>query len=128
MTTFFSRILVGVIGLPVVLGAGWVGHWWLFALVAVAAVVAVHEFVTMARPLRPLAPAAYVGTILALVGARQGGLVWMLGGFLTTFVVAFVLNAFSQTRAPSTVAIGSTVLASAWIGFGLGHILILREL
>jgi phosphatidate cytidylyltransferase len=88
----------------------------------------VHEFVTMARPLRPLAPAAYVGTILALVGARQGGIVWMLGGFLTTFVVAFVLNAFASTRAPSTVAIGSTVLASSWIGFGLGHIVLLREM
>jgi phosphatidate cytidylyltransferase len=128
MSNLISRLLVGIVGLPVVLGLVWLGGWWLFALVAVAAVVAVHEFVTMARPLRPLAPAAYVGTILALVGARQGGLVWMLGGFLTTFVVAFALNAFSQTRAPSTVAIGSTVLASSWIGFGLGHILILRQL
>jgi phosphatidate cytidylyltransferase len=128
MSNLISRLVVGVVGLPVVLGLVWLGGWWLFGLVAAAAVVAVHEFVTMARPLRPLAPAAYVGTILALVGARQGGVVWILGGFLTTFVVAFVLNAFSQTRAPSTVAIGSTVLASSWIGFGLGHILLLREL
>jgi phosphatidate cytidylyltransferase len=120
--------VVGIVGLPVVLGLVWLGGWWLFGLVAFAALVAVHEFVTMARPLRPLAPAAYVGTILALVGARQGGVVWMLGGFLVTFVLAFVLNAFATTRAPSTVAIGATVLGSAWIGFGLGHILLLREL
>jgi phosphatidate cytidylyltransferase len=128
MSNLISRLLVGIVGLPVVLGLVWLGDWWLFGLVAAVALVAVHEFVTMARPLRPLAPAAYVGTILALVGARQGGVVWILGGFLTTFVVAFVLNAFSRTRAPSTVAIGSTVLASSWIGFGLGHILLLREL
>src|SRR5882672_11614480 len=128
MTSFISRILVGAIGLPVVLGAAWVGGWWLFALVACAAAVAVHEFVTMARPLRPLAPAVYVGAGLALVGAHKGGVVWMLGGVLATFLLAFVLNAVAKTRAPSTVAIGATVLGATWIGLGLGHILLLREL
>jgi phosphatidate cytidylyltransferase len=128
MTSFFSRILVGVIGLPVVLGAVWVGGWWLFALVAVAAMIAVHEFVTMARPLRPLAPAVYIGVLLGLIGAHEGGVVWLLGGVLATFLFAFVLNAFSTTRAPSTVAIAATILGATWIGFGLGHILLLREM
>jgi phosphatidate cytidylyltransferase len=128
MSNLISRVMVGAVGLPVVLGVVWLGGWWLFGLLAAAALVAVHEFVTMARPLRPLAPAAYIGTILALVGAQKGGVVWMLGGFLVTFALAFVLNAFATTRAPSTVAIGATVLGSAWIGFGLGHILLLREL
>lgn len=128
MTSFFSRILVGVIGLPVVLGAVWIGGWWLFALVTCAAMIAVHEFVTMARPLRPLAPAVYIGVLLGLVGAQEGGVVWMLGGVLATFLLAFVLNAFSTTRAPSTVAISATIFGAAWIGFGLGHILLLREL
>jgi phosphatidate cytidylyltransferase len=103
------------------------GGWWLLALVAVAALVAVHEFVTMARPLRPLAPAAYAGTLLALSGARVGGIVWMLGGFLATFVLAFALNAIAETRATSTAAIGATMLCAAWIGLGLGHIVLLRQ-
>ena len=47
--------------LPVVLGAVYLGGWWLFALVAVAAQLALHEFWLMARPLAPLAPAGYVG-------------------------------------------------------------------
>lgn len=128
MSNFASRIAVALVGFPVVLGLVWLGGWWLFGLVAVAALVAVHEFVQMARPLRPLAPAAYVGTILALVGAREGGVTWMLGGFLATFVLAFALNAVSKTRGPSTAAIGSTVLGAAWIGFGLGHIVLLREM
>jgi phosphatidate cytidylyltransferase len=128
MTTFASRILVGAIGLPVVLGAVWIGGWWLFGLVACAAAIAVHEFVTMARPLRPLAPAVYVGAGLALVGAHKGGVVWMVGGVLATFLLAFVLNAFAKTRAPSTVAIAATVLGATWIGLGLGHILLLRDM
>jgi phosphatidate cytidylyltransferase len=128
MSNFASRILVAAVGLPLVLGMLWLGGWWLFALVAVAALVAVHEFVTTARPLRPLAPAVYAGVLLALFGARAGGVTWLLGGFLATFVLAFVFHAVSSTRAPTTAAIGSTILGSAWIGIGLAFILVLREM
>jgi phosphatidate cytidylyltransferase len=128
MTELFSRVAIAVVGLPLVLGAVWAGGWWLFAVVAFAAVIGVHEFVTMARPLRPLAPAAYIGAVLALVGAEKGGIVWMLGGFLTTFIAAFFFNAVATTRAPATAAIGSALLASAWIGLGLGHLILLRRM
>ena len=128
MTNFSSRLLVAAVGLPLVLGMLWLGGWWLFTLLAVAACVGVHEFVTTARPLRPLAPAVYGGVLLALVGARTGGLVWLLGGFLATFVFAFALHALSSTRAPTTAALGSTILGSAWIGLGLGFLLLLRQM
>ena len=128
MTNFTSRLLVAAAGLPLVLGMLWLGGWWLFTLLAVAACVGVHEFVTTARPLRPLAPAVYAGALLALLGARMGGVVWLLGGFLATFVLAFVLHALSSTRAPTTAAVGSTILGSAWIGLGLGFLLLLRHM
>jgi phosphatidate cytidylyltransferase len=128
MTNFTSRLLVAAVGLPLVLGMLWLGGWWLFTLLAVAACVGVHEFVTTARPLRPLAPAVYAGVLLTLFGAEKGGVVWLLGGFLATFVLAFVLHAVSSTRAPTTAAVGSTILGSAWIGLGLGFLLLLREM
>ena len=128
MSNLISRVVVGALGLPLVLGFVWLGGWWLYVLVVVAAVIAVHEFVTMAHTLRPLAPAAYAGVVLGLSGARTGGLVWMLAGVLATFVFAFVLTVLARTRAPSTVAIGVTVLGATWIGFGLGHLLLLRDL
>jgi phosphatidate cytidylyltransferase len=128
MSNLASRLLVAAVGLPLVLGMLWLGGWWLFALVAIAAFVAVHEFVTTARPLRPLAPAVYGGVILALVGARMGGLEWLVAGFLATFVLGFLLYALSSTRAPTTAALGSTVLGSAWIGLGLGFVLLLRQM
>ena len=128
MTNFASRLLVAAVGLPLVLGMLWLGGRWLFALLAIAGCVGVHEFVTTARPLRPLAPAVYGGMLLALFGAEKGGAVWTLGGFLATFVLAFVLHAVSSTRAPTTAAVGSTVLGAAWIGLGLSFVLLLREM
>src|SRR5436305_9138949 len=128
MTNFTSRLVVAAVGLPLVLGMLWLGGWWLFTLLAIASWVAVHEFVTTARPLRPLAPAVYGGVLLALFGAQTGGVVWLLGGFVATFAFAFVLHALSSTRAPTTAAVGSTILGSAWIGLGLGFILLLREM
>src|SRR3979409_823633 len=114
MTGLFSRVAVALIGLPVVLGAVWAGGWWLFALVTTAATIAVHEFVTMARPLRPLTPAVYVGTVLGLVGAEKGGIVWMLGGCASFLALALLLQDVAKTRAPATSAIGSSVLGAAW--------------
>jgi phosphatidate cytidylyltransferase len=128
LNNFVSRLLVAAVGLPLVLGMLWLGGWWLFALVAAAAFVGVHEFVTTARPLRPLAPAVYGGVVLALVGARTGGIVWLLAGFLATFVLGFVFHALSSTRSPTTAALGSTILGSAWIGLGLGFVLLLRQM
>jgi phosphatidate cytidylyltransferase len=126
MTNLISRLVVGAIGLPLVLGLVWLGGWWLYVLVLLGSLVAVHEFVTVGRPLRPLAPAMYLGVALSLTLAQTSGIVWMLGGMLATFVFAFAASALAKTRAPSTVAIAATVLGATWIGFGLGHLLLLR--
>ncbi|MDX6493656.1 MAG: hypothetical protein QOH02_1591, partial [Gaiellaceae bacterium] len=98
MTPFFSRIAVTIVGLPVVLGAVWLGGWWLVALLAIAALVALHEYYSMVRPLRPLVLAGYGGAVLALVGAKLGGVEWMLAGFLATLLIAFVLYGVATTR------------------------------
>ena len=82
----------------------------------------------MARPLAPLAPAAYLGVLLGLLGAKSGGPIWLLGGVLTSFVLAFALAVVAKTRPPATAAVGATVLGATWIGFGLGHIVLLRRL
>ena len=128
MTGFLSRLLVVAAGAPIVLGAIWLGGWWLFTLVAIASLVGLHEFYAMARPLRPLVLAGYGGGIAALVGAHVGGVEWMLGGFLSTLVLAFLLYLVATTRAPATAAVSGTVLGTAWIGFGLGFLLLLRDI
>jgi phosphatidate cytidylyltransferase len=128
MSPFWSRIVVAVLGLPLVLGLVWLGGWWLWILAVVTGLIALHEFYAIARPLRPLVPAGYAGLALTLLGAQQGGIVWMLGGFLTTIALAFLLKGISETRQSLTVAVATTVLGTAWIAFGLAFILLLRAI
>jgi phosphatidate cytidylyltransferase len=128
LSNWLSRIVVAAILLPIVLGAVYVGGWYLFALVAVACAIALHEYWLLGRALSPLAPAGYIGGALALLGAQLDGIGWMLGGVLTTFALAFLLKAISEARAAATAAISSTVAGALWIGGGLGFLILLRHL
>jgi phosphatidate cytidylyltransferase len=128
MSNSVSRIVVSLIGLPVVLVPVYYGGWLLFALAAVAAAIALHEYWLLARPLAPLAPAGYIGAALALVGAEVGGIGWMVGGVLTTFLFAFALKAISEARQAATIAISGTVMGAIWIGGGLAFLILIRDL
>ena len=127
MSNFLSRILVTVVGVPIVLYLVYLGDWWLFGLAAVATLVALHELYVMARSLRPLVLAAYAGALATLLGAELGGAEWMLGGFMLTLLLAFLLYGIAETRQTATVTMSATILGVAWIGLGLGHLLLLRD-
>lgn len=128
MSVLGSRILVAAVGLPLVVAALWAGGWWLFALVSVAGVLALHEFYFMTRPLRPVVLAGYAGLLGLLVAVQISGLVWAVGALLGALALAFLIKGFSGTTGSATVTVGTTVLGPAWIGFGLGSALLLRDL
>jgi phosphatidate cytidylyltransferase len=128
MTPVISRVAVVVAGLPVVIASAVVGGWFLFAVVAVGGLVALHELYRLARALRPLVLAGYGGALGAFLGAEIGGAEWMLAGFLVTFPLTFFFAAVSATRQSTTVAAATTVLGAAWVGLGLAHFVLLRRL
>ncbi len=127
MSNFVSRVLVTVVGVPIVLYLVYLGDWWLFGLALVASFVALHELYVMARSLRPLVLAGYAGALATLLGAHLGGAEWMVGGFMLTLVFAFLLYGIAETRQTATVTMSTTILGTAWIAVGLGHLLLLRE-
>ena len=126
MTALVSRILVAAALLPVVFLLIWAGGWWMVGLAAVAAMVALHELYVMTRDLRPVALAGYAGTLATLIGAAWGP-EWALAGFFSTLPLAFLFKAAAGT-VPSTASVSVTVLGAAWIGLGLAHLVLLREL
>ena len=128
MSNVWSRILVVIVGLPLVLGIVWLGGWWLFALVLVAGLVGVHEFLLLTRTLRPIGVAAYTGLVCILFGIQRVGVVWGVGGLFVCLLLAFLLKGIGDTRGSATVSVGTTMLGAGWLGFGLGFMLLLRDL
>ena len=99
MSHFVSRVLVAVVGAAARARDGLPRR-----LVAVRArarsprCVALHEFYGMARALRPLVLAGYAGALATLLGAQLGGTEWMVGGFMLTLLLAFLLYGIAETR------------------------------
>jgi phosphatidate cytidylyltransferase len=128
MTPLLSRVAVAAAGLPIVVFAAYYGSWALFTIVTVAGLVGLHELYRIARSLRPLVLAGYGGVLAAFLGATLGGPSWMLGGFSLTLLLAFLFAAVSETRQSTTVAVATTLAGAAWIGLGLGPLILIRDL
>jgi phosphatidate cytidylyltransferase len=123
MSAFWSRILISAAGIPLVLWLVYLGGWPMFGLAAVATLVALHELYWMTRTLRPVVLAGYLGALAALLGATLGGADWALAGLMSTLLVAFVIKG-----GLSTVSVSVTLLGVVWIGLGLAHALLLRDI
>ena len=123
MSAFWSRILIAAAGIPLVLWLVYLGGWPMFGLAAVGALIALHELYWMMRTLRPVVLAGYLGALAVLLGATLGGADWALAGLLSTLLFAFVIKG-----GLSTVSVSVTVLGVVWIGLGLAHALLLRDI
>lgn len=128
MSPLFSRVLVAAILLPLVIGLVYLGGWWLFGLALVGGLLALHELYVMVRDLRPLVLGGYLGFALTLLGLQLGGLEWMLGGLLSTFVFAFIVYGLGGVRQSATTSFGVTLLGVAWVGAGIGCFLLIRDI
>ena len=128
MSPLVSRVLVAVVLLPLVIGLVYLGGWWLFALAIVGGLLALHELYVMARELRPLVLGGYLGFVTTLLGLQLGGVDWMLGGLLATFVLAFVVYGLGGVRQSATMSFAITVLGVAWVGAGIGCLLLVRDI
>ena len=82
----------------------------------------------MARELRPLVLGGYLGYVATLLGLQLGGLEWMLGGLLATFVFAFVVYGLGGVRLSATTSFAVTLLGVAWVGAGIGCLLLIRDI
>src|SRR5919108_1125294 len=98
MAPFWSRIVISLLLLPLVIGVAYLGGWWLFGLALVSGLIALHELYRLARELKPLVLAGHLGFVLTLVGAEVGGTAWMAGGVMLTLLFSFLVFGLSHER------------------------------
>ena len=82
----------------------------------------------MARSLRPIVLGGYAGLILTLLGAQLGGTTWLLAGILSTFVAALLVFFVSSARQNAVAGFAVTLLGVAWVGGGLAHFMLVRDI
>ena len=113
--------------LVAVLAAAYFDGWWLFAVAAVGAILALHELygrsARCGRSCSPASPECCSGSSARSSADRSGS-----SRALSVFVFAFVLYGVAETRQSGTVTIATTVLGAFWIGAGIGHLILLREI
>ena len=128
MSPLVSRLAVAAILLPIVLGVVWLGGWWLFGLAIAGGLLALHELYAMARSLRPIVLGGYAGLVLTLLGAQLGGTTWLLAGILSTFVTSLLVFFVSSARQNAVAGFAVTLLGVAWVGGGLAHFMLVRDI
>ena len=127
MSPLASRVLVAVPLAAVALYAAYRGGWLMVALAVAGGLIAMHEFCTLARDLRPLTIAGFAGVAAVIVVIHGHGLVWSLAPLLATLVLGFWLSAVADVRQQAIVQLAVTLFAVAWIGYGLGFLVALRD-
>ncbi len=125
-----ARILVAILGIPVLLGAIWMGFPALTVVVGVAALIGLWEFNRMAKAwgASPFWPYSVLWTALfvahAQLATNQGNFSAFLiaGGLVPLLVTALV----RRNRATFQNCL-HTALGPLYVGFLLSHALLLRE-
>jgi phosphatidate cytidylyltransferase len=128
VTNLASRIIVALPLGAAAIYAALQGGWLLVAVVAVAALIALHEFYAMVRDLRPLVPAGFAAVVAAPAAVHHGGVAWAAGPLVAMLVLAFWLSAVAEVRQPAVVQLGATVFGAVWVGLGFVFLVAVRDL
>lgn len=62
-----------------------------------------------------------------LLGTQLGGPTWLLGGILSAIALSFLLFLVSSARQSATAGFAVTLLGVTWVGGGLAHLMLVRD-
>jgi phosphatidate cytidylyltransferase len=125
--TLGVRFLVALLGIPLMLGAAYLGGYWLLGLTAGLSWCGLWEFYGLARS-KGLSPLKWWGmagglALLAFMGFRQP---WMMGLLVVWLLLLMSHLVFRAEVDKSLDRIGITVLGLLYIPLLFGHMLLLR--
>jgi phosphatidate cytidylyltransferase len=121
-----ARIAVAIPALAFALLIVALGGWWFTAGAAVLAIICAHEFFRMYEPIHPVRIGGFLGIIALCVAAHTGGREHLALVVVITFLIVFLLS-FAQVKT-TAVGVAMTIFAVTWIGLGVAHAILLRDL
>jgi phosphatidate cytidylyltransferase len=101
------------------------GGWWFVAGVILLGWVCLHEAFLMLEGAHPVRLAGFLGLAGMLVAARQGGPDAVLGAYVATVPVIFLVGLAQVRTGASGLAV--TVFALTWVALPLAHAVLLRD-
>ena len=122
-----ARILVAI---PALAFAGVIvgfGHWVFAAGLFVLGAICLHELFAMFDFTNPSRLAGFIGLAGLLVAAEAGGRQTVLLAFVMCVPLVFLL-CLAQARHSGAPGVSVTLLGLTWIGLGLAHAVMLRDL
>ena len=112
---FFALFIVGF--------GGWV---WVAGLVALGW-ICLHELFAMYHFTNPSRLAGMIGLVALLVAAHRGNQASVLGAFVASVPLVFLLCAV-QPRHAGAPGVAVTLLGLTWVGLAFAHAVLLRDL
>lgn len=127
--TLLPRVLVAAVGIPLLLGAAWLGGWWLAAVVALLSVLGLREFNAMmaAKGHRLFLWWAIIVGLMIVAGRQCPGPPLAAGLTAMAFLLVLCL-VLARTIDGAVNRIGLSLLAVAYIPGLFVHMVALRQL
>lgn len=122
-----QRILVAVIGIPIILFFLFLGHWAFFILITAITLIGLDEFYSLVR-FRRMNPNILFGMfcgILLCSGAYLGGSL----GLAVLLSITILLSLFWEVFTPKTFTVsdfGITIYGNLYVAFLLSHLILIR--
>ncbi len=123
-----TRVIVGVVLALLALVVTIHGGLFFFVVALGVAVVGTNEFYRMMRPYRPLVLAGFVGVVLMAYFGWTHSPQTLMGVVALTLLLSFGLAALPGPRPGVSVRIAITMLGLVYVGFGVGHLELIRRL
>ena len=123
-----KRILVALVGIPLILFLTYRGSWYFFVLIIIIAVTAQWEFYRLQNN-KHIYPQKFIGIIagmIILLGIQTG--YWFFSG-ITTVIILMIMMINEMFRSYKNISsnMGVTLLGIFYIPLFLGTLLYLRE-
>ena len=123
-----KRVLVAVPWIAFVIAIVVAGGLVFTLAVIAVGIVGLREYVTVARPLRPLPIPAYASLAALVLAAHFGTAFNVLMVLAASFALIFIFDALGRHRDGATVSMGVTLLGVVWVSIPLAHAVLLRDL